>query len=640
MAIEKLSLLHINFAEKNLLPVLAKLDTLTNFDPILASKISTQVSGLKTLRYENSYETHLNRLNEVCDYLKINIIQSEPTSLSFDEKAFDAMVNELMDKTKTSVETRDILVNVNADYQDAITYAQHLENTDFTLDEIFGLNYVKVRFGRLPIDYLSRLSFYDKYPFIFKKFYEDKAYAWCMYLMPIDNEGDIDNIFASLQFERVRIPDFFHGKPADAIAYAKEEIVANEKMISKIEDGIQEIKREYLSQIQVYYNILTKLKHLNSLTKYVVDLGNGYQIMGYTPERSIESVNQYFGSLCEVDNFPAESDQRFKVPTKLKNNWFVRPFELFVDMYGLPNYEDIDPTPFVALTYTLLFGIMFADVGQGLVLSLLCFILIKTKKMPIAEIGLRIGFASAFFGVIFGSIFGNEEILHHFFHETLNITFLPIIPLDSNYVMPILIATVTLGIVLITLSISMNIILKVKNKHYAEAVLSHNGVAGLVLYLSVLIGAALQLAFNVAVFNPIYITCLIVIPFLLIFFKEPIEHYLKKQSLFPTGFGDFMITMFFEMFEILLSYISNTISFLRVGGFVIAHAGMMVVVYVLAGMTSGIGAFLILVIGNIFVMALEIMIVGIQVLRLEFYEIFSRYFEGDGIAFEGFKQNN
>ncbi len=87
------------------------------------------------------------------------------------------------------------------------------------------------------------------------------------------------------------------------------------------------------------------------------------------------------------------------------------------------------------------------------------------------------------------------------------------------------------------------------------------------------------------------------------------------------------------MFENVLSYITNTVSFLRVGGFILSHAGMMAVVLTLMEMIGGFGSPIVFVIGNIFVMAMEGLIVGIQVLRLEFYEIFSRFYEGDGKEF-------
>ena len=83
----------------------------------------------------------------------------------------------------------------------------------------------------------------------------------------------------------------------------------------------------------------------------------------------------------------------------------------------------------------------------------------------------------------------------------------------------------------------------------------------------------------------------------------------------------------------MLSYVTNTMSFLRVGSFVLVHAGMMMVVFSIAGMFGTIGYIITLIIGNIFVMCFEALLAGIQVLRLEFYELFSRFFEGQGKPF-------
>ena len=85
--------------------------------------------------------------------------------------------------------------------------------------------------------------------------------------------------------------------------------------------------------------------------------------------------------------------------------------------------------------------------------------------------------------------------------------------------------------------------------------------------------------------------------------------------------------------EAVLSYASNTISFLRIGAFVLVHAGMMMVVFTIAEMLGPIGYVVAVILGNIVVIILEALLVGIQVLRLEFYELFSRFFEGSGKEF-------
>ena len=92
-----------------------------------------------------------------------------------------------------------------------------------------------------------------------------------------------------------------------------------------------------------------------------------------------------------------------------------------------------------------------------------------------------------------------------------------------------------------------------------------------------------------------------------------------------------------EALEVILSYVTNTMSFLRVGAFVLVHAGMMLVVFVLAETVGGVGYTIVVIVGNGLVMALEALLVAIQVLRLEYYEMFSRFYSGEGRAFEPVK---
>ena len=101
----------------------------------------------------------------------------------------------------------------------------------------------------------------------------------------------------------------------------------------------------------------------------------------------------------------------------------------------------------------------------------------------------------------------------------------------------------------------------------------------------------------------------------------------------PEKWGEFIIQNFFEEFEILLSYVSNTMSFLRVAAFVLVHAGMMMAVFAIGNMFHAFGFTVAVIIGNALVMVMEALLVAIQVMRLEFYEMFSRYYNGDGRSF-------
>lgn len=633
MAIEKMNLLHIDFNESQLQNVLYKMLSVDEFHPILASLITSQVSGLHVLQGDNPYQDALYYAEKICLELGIRVPVEESDELSYDRDRFALLMSEVYEKTNSNLDIRRDLLKMNEEYIDSIQYSKYLQDADFNLDDIFNLHYLKVRFGRLPIDNLPKLEFYSAHPFVFKSFHTDAAYAWCMYFSTLEFEGDIDNVFAALQFERIRIPDFFHGKPQEAIRSIEDEIVENKKQIQKINIQIEEIRVQFEEELLLFYKKFKTLNDLFVLRKYVINLGSDFQISGFSNNKHTKKIQKKVEGYATVTVLPPDSDERLIPPTKLKNGWFTKPFEMFVDMYGTPAYRDMDPTFFVAITYTLLFGIMFADLGQGLVLALLAGLLAWKTKMPLAKIGVRVGLSSALFGIVFGSFFGNEEIIGHFL-ATMGITFLPLHVFESEFIMVLLGSTIGLGILLITISITLNILLQFKRKNPFEAILSHNGIAGLVMYLGILMGVGGMLLLNLNLMTPLYILLVIGLPILVIFLKEPITHYFQKKSLFPHGMVDFFTQTFFEMFEIFLSFLANTMSFLRVGGFVLAHAGMMLVVYTLAEMVPSGFYYIVVILGNIFVMGLEGMIVGIQVLRLEFYEMFSRYFEGNGVTFQ------
>ena len=128
------------------------------------------------------------------------------------------------------------------------------------------------------------------------------------------------------------------------------------------------------------------------------------------------------------------------------------------------------------------------------------------------------------------------------------------------------------------------------------------------------------------------------VPLILMVLKEPLAKKIEKSTEKMTeGKVMFFVQGFFELFETLLSYFSNTLSFVRIGAFAVSHAAMMEVVLMLAGAEAGTPNWLIVVLGNLFVCGMEGLIVGIQVLRLEYYEMFSRFYKGNGREFKPYK---
>ena len=298
---------------------------------------------------------------------------------------------------------------------------------------------------------------------------------------------------------------------------------------------------------------------------------------------------------------------------------------MFIKMYGLPAYNEIDPTFFVAITYSLIFGIMFGDVGQGLCLVIGGALLSKFKKMNIAAILASAGIFSTIFGFMYGSFFGFEDVIPHLW---LN-------PMQN--IMTILLTAVAFGVVLNIIAMIMNIINGFKSSDVEKIYFDTNGIAGLIFYSAVI--ACVALAFTGHTMPATVILIIFfAIPLLLIFFKEPLTRVVEKKSkIFPDNKGMFFVESFFELFEVLLSYVTNTISFLRVGAFAISHAAMMGVVLLFAHAATGNPNILVLILGNLFVAGMEGLVVGIQVLRLEYYEMFSRFYKGNGKEFKPYK---
>ena len=206
----------------------------------------------------------------------------------------------------------------------------------------------------------------------------------------------------------------------------------------------------------------------------------------------------------------------------------------------------------------------------------------------------------------------------------------------------VFVVAVALGMGVIVVTMILNIINSIRAHDPEKTWFDTNGVAGLVFYLAL---ASVIVLFMTGHALPagILLAVMFGIPLLVMFFKEPLTAIVeKKAQKIQGGAGMFIIQGFFEMFEVLLSYFSNTLSFVRVGAFAVSHAAMMEVVLMLAGYETGQASsvnWIVVVLGNLFVCGMEGLIVGIQVLRLEYYELFSRFYRGTGREFRPYGKN-
>ena len=607
------------------------------FHPENASQYINDLNGGTMLQDSNPYSPLIKRIVDLSYKMNFKLSYKDASGLSLKPSEFDRKVAKIEKKLEELRIQKEELSQQVAENEQVLVQLNHMKGLAEKFDDIFACKAVSSRFGILPNGSFDKLEYYNDKPFFFFTFDVDEQYHWGVYFVPTVLKDDIDEIFRSLFFQRIRIPDYAHQTPDIAI-------VNITKMLSDYRAELKAVEKELKAFIAenktVLCQIFTSLKFDSDtfeLRKFVVVKNNQFILVGFVPKRFGPKFRDSFNELssCDCVLREVDADPRLTPPVKLKNNWFTRPFEMFVTMYGLPGYGDFDPTPLVAYTYCFLFGIMFGDLGQGLLLSVIGLLLWRFKKMMLGRILARVGIFSAIFGTVYGSVFGLEHLLDPFYTGVLGLPGKPVEVFNPDTTTMLLLMAIGIGAVLITISIIINIILGLRKKDYERSVFGHNGIAGLVFYVSVIGAAALLMIFNVNVLNPVFIILCIVLPLLLIFLREPLSKWMaKRKDLKPEdGVGGFIITNFFELFENVLSYITNTVSFLRVGGFILSHAGMMAVVLTLMEMIGGFASPIVFVIGNIFVMAMEGLIVGIQVLRLEFYEIFSRFYEGDGKEF-------
>ncbi len=639
MSIEKMELVNITGPVEKLDDVLAKLSGCGCFHMEQASKVVSRKSGYTSLNDDNPYTAPLKQLGELAAKSGVKLgwaDYSDIEGMSASElEHYISESKETVDKLTADEKQAGEQLSV---HEQALYQVDHLQGVTEDFSRIFHCEYIKVRLGKLPAESFEKLSYYDDKPFFFMQFSEDKEYYWGMYFVPSAYQDEVDDIFDELYFERTHIPDFVHGDSKEASEELRKMIEEDKKTADDCRKKLETLMSQKSEKLNKLFSFL-KTRHDNfELRSRAVILDGKFHVVGFVPKSSAEGFIALFENIegVSAEMQPADPKGKLSPPKKLKNGWFSRPFSLFVEMYGLPSYNCMNPTSLVAITYSLLFGIMFGDFGQGIVLAIFGALMGKYKKWSMGPIIARVGVFGAIFGLLYGSVFGNEELLDPIY-EKLGISFLPLKIMEN--VPFILIGTIALGVALIVVAILINIVIGIKNKEYAEALFGNNGIAGLVFFGSIL-GGLVGTVMGVKVFSVPYVLLLIVLPLIMMFMREPLGCWVRGKKYKPEGgVGDFIASNFFEVFEFLLGYTSNTLSFVRVGGFALSHASMMLVVMALTKSMSGLGAPIMAVFGNIFVMGIEGLLVCIQTMRLEYYEMFSRFYSGDGVPFTPVKIN-
>lgn len=633
--VEKMKLLHITGPKEDI------------------DRVMKQYISRYDIHFENAM-TSLGNLNNIRPFIETNIykdtwqegqklktyLQNEKTKHKeeYTIQQADEIIRHAKSMIDEKIARQKQLEEDNQKTKKRMTEIAPFIGLDFEVDKLRGFQFIDYRFGRISLENYHKLEEYI-YKNPYTLFYEcnsDNEYVWAVYFAPYAYMAEQEAVYASFHFEDIPVPDDLEGTPGEAFAQAAQQIEQNNIEVQKLQEEITELLKKQETEILAACETVEAYCENFEIRKYAACIREHekeeecYILYGWMAAKDAIKLEKEMEKDEKIRLVEEDVDEHSSAipPTRLKNPKLLKPFEMFVEMYGLPAYNEMDPTLFVALTYTLMFGIMFGDVGQGLVLAVGGFLLYKIKKMRLAGIISFAGCWSVFFGFMYGSVFGFEELLPAIWIK----------PMDN--IMSVLMIAIGFGAILILIAMILNIINAIRAKEYGRLLFNQSGLAGFICYGAVVVCVLLIITGH-GLPATIMIGLAVGIPLVAILLKEPLGHLVeKKKPILPEGSKVmFLVEALVEGFDVVLSYATNTISFVRVGAFALSHAGMMGVVMTLSGMEKGNPNWVVIIIGNILVAGLEGLVVGIQVLRLEYYEMFSRFYKGNGKPFVSFKKN-
>ncbi len=532
--------------------------------------------------------------------------------------------------------------------RELISRLELLEPADIDFTRLSSLRFVHCTFGILPAENLDRLeeSLADIHHSLVKISEQKNRLVMAAFCLKSDREV-LERALRSAFFQDLELPAGLKGPVGDVIKELREELPALEEKARAAQEAKERYRQKFGQELLLLREQAYVAQILLRAQAKFGKIDNTYLLTGWLPvklyDRLRDRIMKATNGQAIVDRLDPEDIREvregiIKIPILFNNPLLIRPFERLTSLYGTPSYEEVEPTVFLAISFVLLFGMMFGDVGHGLVLFLAGLYVFRRiyKYMDYGIILMECGVSSALFGVLYGSVFGLEDVIPALWLHPMK---------DINRFMMV---SAAIGVGMISLGLILNLINIFKRRRYSE-LLTSGGLVGALLYW-LLAGLAIRYVLSGPPL-PIEITVAEAVSAVLIFImivERPITTLVRQRKKRASGakpkgpkpaLGTMILESTIEALDGLLRFLANTVSFVRVAAFALTHAALFVGVFSIAdmvshGSASGFSYYLTLVIGNIVIIVLEGMVVSIQTIRLEYYEFFSKFFRGGGEPFQ------
>lgn len=602
------------------------LDILVN-DRTLRSRVTTET--------ENPYDELLAKVSNVWKVAGEMIPDPSPVTITkdFTLSAARRLVEQTSKKLEVWEKRRAALVEEAELLEATKLFIQALKGTDFTPRDLSDSMFITCFFGRMSNEnYLRLVESSEESPIAVNGLNVVGGNTWAVIITVRGYEEPTKKLLEAVYFKEFSLKEIaaqLSGE--DPLVLLNKRIANRQRAIKGLAKAAKDMLREQRADYELLYSQLYTMQRVYDVCKGRGAVSGMYVLSGWIPADTLAAIQKTIEEEAPMTTILVEDTKNIsysgiRVPTLLRNNAFFRAFQDIVAMYSLPSYGEIDPSPIVAISFTLFFGFMFGDIGHGLMIFLGSMYLVKRgiMKRSFGQVMKSAAASSMVFGVLYGSIFGMEGVLPALWLSPMH---------DTNR---LLVIAICIGVFMISLGLILNMITRYRARDFGRLLFDGQGLAGLFLYWTMAALAAIYITgAKVSEVAADIMWVGIGVLMLLMVCRDILARYLLRQK----GEKESVVMNIFEIMHNLMSFVSNTASFVRLAAFALNHVGLSMAVIMLSEMVHSLPGGIvmkgiILVVGNVVIVCLEGLIVFIQTLRLEYYEFFGKFYKGGGSAFK------